>query len=102
MLLSSDANPDDLADACLFLMRNYDQPGPINVGTGDDLSIADLAACIAEIVYPGVELVFDTTKPDGTPRKVLDVSRINAMGWTASTSLRDGITATYEWFLENH
>ncbi len=90
---------DDLADACLFLMRNYEEPGPINVGTGLDLSIRDLAELMSEIVHPGAELEFDSSKPDGMPRKVLDVSRINSMGWTASTSLRDGIEATYEWFL---
>ena len=90
---------DDLADACLFLMQNYDEPGPINVGTGLDLSIRELAELIAEIVHPAAELVFDPTKPDGMPRKVLDVSRINTMGWTASTQLRDGIASTYEWFL---
>ena len=90
---------DDLADACLFLMGAYDEPGPINVGTGLDLTIRELAELIAEIVHPGAELVFDTSKPDGMPRKVLDVSRINAMGWTAATSLRDGIASTYDWFL---
>lgn len=90
---------DDLADACLFLMGAYDEPGPINVGTGVDLTIRELAELIAEIVHPGAELVFDTSKPDGMPRKVLDVSRINAMGWTAATSLRDGIASTYDWFL---
>jgi GDP-L-fucose synthase len=90
---------DDLADACLFLMHNYEEPGPINVGTGIDLSIRELAELIAEIVHPDAELLFDPTMPDGMPRKVLDVSRINAMGWTARTGLREGITATYDWFL---
>ena len=90
---------DDLAEACLFLMGAYEEPGPINVGTGIDLSIRELAELIAEIVHPEAELVFDTSKPDGMPRKVLDVSRINQMGWTASTSLRDGIASTYDWFL---
>jgi GDP-L-fucose synthase len=90
---------DDLAEACVFLMRTYDEPGPINVGTGIDLSIRELAELIAEIVHPDAELDFDTTKPDGMPRKVLDVSRINAMGWTARTTLRDGIASTYDWFL---
>jgi GDP-L-fucose synthase len=83
----------------VFLLRNYEEPGPINVGTGLDLSIGQLAELIAEIVHPAAELVFDASKPDGMPRKVLDVSRINAMGWTATTSLRDGIASTYEWFL---
>ena len=90
---------DDLADACMFLMREYDEPGPINVGTGLDCSIRELAELIGSIVHPGAELVFDASKPDGMPRKVLDVSRINAMGWTARTSLRAGIASTYEWFL---
>ena len=91
---------DDLAAACLFLMRTYEEPGPINVGTGIDLSIRELAELIAEIVHPDAELVFDTSKPDGMPRKVLDVSRINDLGWTASTDLRSGIESTYGWFLE--
>lgn len=92
---------DDLADACLFLLRNYDDLGPINVGTGDDLSIKALAELVRDIVYPEAELVFDTSKPDGTPRKVLDVSRLDALGWRASTPLSDGIAATYEWYLEH-
>ena len=90
---------DDLADACMFLMREYDEPGPINVGTGLDCTIRELAETIGSIVHPEAELVFDASKPDGMPRKVLDVSRINNMGWTASTELRDGIASTYEWFL---
>lgn len=93
---------DDLADACMFLMRNYDEPGPINVGTGLDLTIRELAEMIGSIVHPDAELVFDASKPDGMPRKVLDVARINAMGWSASTGLRDGITSTYDWFLTQH
>jgi GDP-L-fucose synthase len=80
-------------------MRTYEAPGPINVGTGIDLSIRELAELIAEIVHPDAELVFDTSKPDGMPRKVLDVSRLNDLGWTASTGLRSGIESTYEWFL---
>ncbi|MEI7592055.1 MAG: GDP-L-fucose synthase [Actinomycetes bacterium] len=92
---------DDLADACLFLMRNYDQGGPINVGTGDDLSIKELAEMVRDIVYPDAVLTFDPSKPDGTPRKVLDVSRLNELGWTASTSLRDGIASTYSWYLQH-
>lgn len=90
---------DDLAAACLFLMGEYEEPGPINVGTGVDLSILELAGLIGEIVHPAAELVFDRTKPDGMPRKVLDVSRIESMGWRAGISLRDGIASTYEWFL---
>jgi len=91
---------DDLADACVFLMRNYEDPGPINVGTGEDLPIRELAETIAEVVHPAATLRFDTTKPDGTPRKVLDVGRINRLGWKATTGLRDGIESTYRWFLD--
>jgi len=92
---------DDLADACVFLMRHYDEPGPINVGTGEDLSIGELAEMIGEKVYPEAELVFDHTKPDGTPRKVLDVSRLRELGWSPTIDLREGIASTYEWFLAN-
>lgn len=90
---------DDLADACVFLLENYDDPSTINVGVGADLSIRDLALLIAEIVGYEGELVQDTSKPDGTPRKLLDVSRINELGWTATTALRDGIRSTYEWYV---
>jgi len=92
---------DDLAHAVSFLLENYDSPETINVGVGEDLSIHDLAILIAETVgYEGA-LVQDPTKPDGTPRKLLDVSRINALGWTATTDLRAGIAATYEWYTKN-
>ncbi len=90
---------DDLADACVFLMRHYEEPGPINVGTGIDLPIRDLAAMVRDIVHPEAELVFDPSKPDGMPRKVLDVGRINALGWRASTELRSGVASTYDWYL---
>ncbi|MDP1793281.1 MAG: GDP-L-fucose synthase [Acidimicrobiales bacterium] len=90
---------DDLADACLFLMQRYDQAGHINVGTGEDITIAHLAETIRDIVYPEAELTFDTSKPDGTPRKVLDVSKLNALGWSPAISFGDGVRATYEWFL---
>jgi GDP-L-fucose synthase len=93
---------DDLADACLFLMRQYDDSQHINVGTGEDLSIAELAALIREIIYPGVRLVFDATKPDGAPRKLLDVSRLHALGWRHRIELAQGIADSYAWFLENH
>jgi len=89
---------DDLADACLFLMAHYEDDEHINVGTGEDISIRDLALLIRDIVHPHAELVFDTSKPDGTPRKLLDVSRLTELGWTASTPLRQGLEATYEWF----
>jgi len=91
---------DDLADACLFLLRNYSEDEHINVGTGLDLSIRDLADMVREVVYPEVKLQFDVSKPDGSPRKVLDVTRLRELGWSASTELATGIRATYEWFLE--
>lgn len=92
---------DDLADACVFLMHNYDEAGHINVGTGIDQTIRELAETIRDVVYPDAELVFDASKPDGTPRKVLDVSRLNALGWSAPTKLREGIESTYAWYLAN-
>ncbi|MDG2429084.1 MAG: GDP-L-fucose synthase [Acidimicrobiales bacterium] len=91
---------DDLADACLHLMDHYSAAGHINVGTGIDLTIRELAEAIRDLVYPGVKLEFDSSKPDGMPRKVLDVSRLSEMGWSASTPLVEGLTATYDWFLE--
>ncbi len=90
---------DDLADACLFLMESYNDSEHINVGTGRDLSILDVATTIRDIVYPEARLSFDKSKPDGTPRKVLDVSKLTELGWTAKTDLRAGIESTYEWFL---
>jgi GDP-L-fucose synthase len=93
---------DDLADACLFLMRHYNDAAHINVGTGTDVSIKGLATMIGEIVYPRGRIVFDTTKPDGTPRKLLDVSRLHSIGWRHRVELENGIEQTYQWFLENH
>lgn len=93
---------DDLADACLFLMNHYDDEQFVNVGVGRDLSIRALAELVREVVYPDVELTFDHSKPDGTPRKLLDVSRLEALGWRARIPLREGIEATYEWFLEQN
>jgi GDP-L-fucose synthase len=90
---------DDLASACAFLMQHYDGFDHINVGTGEDLSIRELAELIAGIVHPGARLVFDTDKPDGTPRKLLDVGRLHELGWRHSIALRDGLATTYEWFL---
>jgi len=92
---------DDLADACLYLMERYDSPDHINVGTGLDLSIRELATMVRAIVYPEARLVFDDSKPDGTPRKLLDVSRLNALGWRHRIGLRDGIAQTYQWFLDS-
>jgi GDP-L-fucose synthase len=89
---------DDFADACIFLMEHYDDSEPINVGTGEDSEIADLAQLIREIVHPAAQLVFDPEMPDGMPRKVLDVSRLHALGWKHQTTLREGIESTYAWF----
>jgi GDP-L-fucose synthase len=92
---------DDLADACLFLLDNYEEESTINVGTGEDLTIAELAAIIRDIVCPAAEIVFDPRMPDGTPRKLLDVSRLRAMGWRHRIELPEGIAGTYEWFCAN-
>ena len=93
---------DDLADACCFLMGNYEGAEPVNVGSGVDLTIRELAETIRQIVCPDVRLVFDESKPDGTPRKLLDVSRLQAMGWQPRIELREGIESTYAWFVENY
>ena len=92
---------DDCASACLFLLEKYDSPEIINVGCGEDVTIRELAELICDVVGFDGELTWDKTKPDGTPRKLLDVSKLRALGWTASISLRDGIARTYDWFLKN-
>jgi GDP-L-fucose synthase len=92
---------DDLAAASLFLLENYDSAETINVGTGEDLSIRELAEMVADVVGYEGELVQDPSKPDGTARKLLDVSRINDLGWKATIPLREGIATTYKWFLDN-
>ena len=92
---------EDLAKACVFLLENYDDAPPINVGIGEDVSIRELADIVREIVYPAAKVVFDATKPDGTPRKLLDVSKIHALGWRHSIPLKEGVTKTYEWYLEH-
>ncbi len=89
-------NVEDLADACVFLMKNYNEPEIINIGVGEDLSIKELALLVKEIVGFAGELRFDTSKPDGTPRKLMDTSKINNLGWKASISLKDGIKKVYE------
>ena len=91
---------DDLADACVFLMRHYDDDDHINVGTGEELSIRELAETVRDVVHPSARLVFDHTRPDGMPRKLLDVKRIHALGWRHRTSLRAGLERTYEWFVK--
>ncbi len=92
---------DDLADACLFVMRHWEDELHINVGTGEDLTIRELAEMVRGIVYPEAELVWDSSKPDGMPRKLLDVSRLHALGWRHTIALRDGIESSYRWFLAN-
>jgi len=90
---------EDLADASVFLMNNYDDLEPINVGVGEDITIKELAETVKDVVGFAGALTFDTTKPDGTPRKLLDVSRLNGLGWKASTPLREGIQKAYDWYL---
>ena len=92
---------DDLADACLFLLESYDSPEPINIGTGVDVTIRELAERVAATVGYHGRLDWDESKPDGTPRKLLDVSRASALGWKAKVELGEGLEATYGWFLEN-
>ena len=91
---------DDLADACVYLMQNYSSPEIVNVGWGKDISIAELADMIGSIVGFDGAIEFDKSKPDGTPRKLLDTARLSELGWTPSISLQDGIRETYEWYLE--
>src|SRR5436190_8894843 len=92
---------DDLASACLLLLEKYDSSEIINVGCGEDISIRELAELICDVVGFDGELAWDTTKPDGTPRKLLDVTRLHDLGWQATISFRDGIAQTYDWFLKN-
>jgi len=92
---------DDLGNACLFLLEHYDAGEIINVGTGEDLTIRELAQIIAEVVGFSGRLVFDPQYPDGTPRKLLDVTRLSGLGWQARTPLREGLSKTYEWFLKS-
>ncbi len=90
---------DDLADACLFLMDNYSESEHINVGTGKDSSIADLAERIRDLVHPEATISFDISKPDGMPRKVLDVSKLKNLGWESKIPLNEGLASTYDWYL---
>jgi GDP-L-fucose synthase len=92
---------DDLADACVFLMKTYSHEALVNVGVGRDVSIRELGELVADVVGFKGDFVFDTTKPDGTPRKLLDVGRLHALGWGAKIALRDGVTSTYAWYLQN-
>jgi len=92
---------DDLASACLFLLEHYDSPEIINIGCGEDISICELAELICDVVGFEGELAWDTTKPDGTPRKLLDITKLGNLGWQPTISLREGIAQTYDWFLKN-
>ena len=92
---------DDLAHACTYLLENYDDDPPINVGWGQDISIAELGSMIAQIVGFEGQIQWDSSKPDGTPRKLLDTTKINSLGWEPSISLRDGIESTYRWYMES-
>ncbi len=93
---------DDLAEACIFLMENYNEEQLVNIGTGEDLSIADLATLVKDIVGFNGKLVFDSTKPDGTPRKLMDVTKLHNLGWKHTIELSEGIKMAYKDFLENH
>lgn len=93
---------DDLADACLFLLKHYDQPEPVNIGCGEDVTIRELAEITCETLGFGGRLEFDASKPDGTPRKLLDISKIKSLGWSPKIALREGIADAYRWFRENY
>ncbi len=93
---------DDLANACYYLMQNYDEPGMINVGTGEDITIKELALLIQKIIGFKGDLVFDPSKPDGTPRKLLDVSKLHSMGWRHEVDLEQGIRMVYDDFIKNY
>jgi GDP-L-fucose synthase len=93
---------DDLARACLFLMDSYDSAEILNVGTGKDISIAELASLVARAIDYSGEIAFDASRPDGTPRKLLDVTRLTRLGWRPQISLADGIRNTYEWYVQHH
>jgi GDP-L-fucose synthase len=92
---------DDLADACLFLMRGYNEAGHVNIGTGEDVTIRELAEMVRDVVYENASLDFDASKPDGSPRKLLDIAKLHRLGWRHRISLREGLAATYEWFIDN-
>jgi len=92
---------DDLARACLFLLEHYDEPDPVNVGVGEDITIRELAELVAGVVGFTGDIAWDTSKPDGTPRKLLDVSRLGALGWKPEIALPGGIASTYRWYVDN-
>ena len=92
---------DDLAKACLYMVKNYDGDIPLNVGCGDDITIKELAETIARIVGFGGKISWDPSKPDGTPRKLLDISRLRALGWSPQIPLEDGVKSTYKWYQDS-
>jgi GDP-L-fucose synthase len=92
---------DDLADACVFLLENYDSPEIINIGCGEDVTIRELVATVCDVLDYHGDLAFDTSKPDGTPRKLLDMTKLFALGWRPKISLREGIRSAYDWFLDS-
>ena len=92
---------DDLADACVFLMQHYSSPDIVNIGWGEDVTILELAEMVKGVIGFEGDIVFDSSKPDGTPRKLLDTSRMTSLGWTPSIALIDGLTNTYDWFLQS-
>jgi GDP-L-fucose synthase len=91
---------DDLADACVFLMENYNEKAFVNIGVGTDISISELAELVKEVIGYNGSFVFDTSRPDGTPQKLMDVSRLHALGWKHTTSLKEGIQLAYKDFLK--
>ena len=93
---------DDMADACIFVMQRHDGSEIVNIGCGEDIAIGELAPVIADVVGYRGRIVFDASKPDGTPRKLLEVSRLRSLGWKPTVELADGIRSTYAWFLEHH
>ena len=93
---------DDMADACLYLLENYDGDEFFNVGTGSDVSITELSEMVADIVGYDGKMVYDTSKPDGMPQKLMDCSRLAERGWTYKTELKDGLKKTYQWYLDNY
>jgi len=92
---------DDCADALVFLLKNYSDASHVNVGSGEDLSILELAQLVCEVVEFEGEIVLDRSKPDGTPRKLMDSGKLQAMGWSPRIPLREGLAATYEWYLSS-
>ena len=92
---------DDMADACVYLMNKYSGEDFVNIGTGEDISITDFATMVADVVGYDGSFEYDTSRPDGTPRKLVDVTRLTDLGWQSKISLREGVERTYAWYIEN-